>query len=61
MQTVALVSCVSMKRSTPCQARDLYVSPWFLKARAYVEAGKSPWFILSAEYGLVRPDRVVAP
>lgn len=59
--TVHLVSCVSMKRSVPSQARDLYTSPWFIKARAYVEAMRSPWFILSAEYGLLPPDRVVAP
>ena len=61
MPTVSLVSCVSMKQSTPCRARDLYTSPWFLKARNYVVASQSPWFILSAEYGLLRPDQVVAP
>jgi hypothetical protein len=61
MAMLSLVSCVSMKRRTPSQARDLYTSPWFLKARAYVEATKSPWLILSAEYGLLRPDQIVAP
>ena len=60
-RSLSLVSCVSIKRSGPCQARDLYTSPWFLKARAYVEATQSPWFILSAEYGLLPPDQVVAP
>jgi hypothetical protein len=61
MSTLALVSCVSMKRPEPSLARDLYLSPWFLKARAYVESTNSPWFILSAEYGLLRPDQIVAP
>lgn len=28
MEAISLVSCVSMKRSTPCQARDLYTPPW---------------------------------
>lgn len=59
--TVYLVSCVSKKRETPSRARDLYISDWFLKARAYVEGTHSPWFILSAEYGLVPPDKVLAP
>jgi hypothetical protein len=60
-QTLFLVSCVSKKRSAACRARDLYISDWFVKARAHVEATGSPWFILSAEFGLVDPDAVIAP
>ncbi len=56
-----LVSCVSEKRSAPCAARDLYVSSLFRKARVFVEAQHAPWFILSAEHGLVHPDTVIAP
>src|SRR6266545_8383566 len=59
--SVYLVSCVSKKRTNPSPARDLYISDWFLKARDYVESTHSPWFILSAEYGLVSPDQVLAP
>jgi hypothetical protein len=59
--TVYLVSCVSQKRSQMCAARDLYVSDLFCKARRYAEASGCPWYILSAEYGLVSPDQVVAP
>jgi len=58
---VFLISCVSRKRSQPSQARDLYVSDWFNKARAFVERAGAPWFVLSAEYGLVKPDAVIAP
>jgi len=43
------------------QARELYCSTWFLKARDYVEAHALPWFILSAKYGLVNPDQVIQP
>jgi len=39
----------------------LYLSDWFLKARRYVESARAPWFILSAEFGLVRPDAVIPP
>ena len=60
-RTVYLVSCVSQKRDEPSPARDLYVSDWFRKARGYAEASGCPWFVLSAEHGLVAPDQVVAP
>jgi len=56
-----LVSCVKTKRRTRACARDLYVSPWFAKAREYVESSGCPWFILSAEYGLLHPDTEVEP
>jgi hypothetical protein len=59
-RTVHLISCVSKKRLIPAPARDLYISDWLLKAREYVERTQSPWFILSAKYGLVRPDRIQA-
>jgi hypothetical protein len=56
-----LVACVAAKHPTPVAARDLYVSDWFRKARAYVEATGREWRILSALHGLVNPDVVVAP
>lgn len=59
--TVYLVSCVAQKQSAPLPAKDLYISPWFKKARNYVEASASAWFILSAEYGLVSPDAIIVP
>src|SRR5688500_10333719 len=59
--TVYLISCVSQKRNQVCAARDLYTSVWFRKARRYVERSGCSWFVLSAEYGLVPPDQVIAP
>ena len=56
-----LVSCVKTKRSSPCRAEDLYNSAWFVKARAYAERQDCPWRILSAKYGLVRPETVIEP
>ena len=38
-----------------------YLSPWFVKARDYVEATGMPWLILSAEHGLLHPDAEVSP
>ena len=59
--TCYLVSCVGQKRNAPSKAKDLYTSDWFRKARAHVERQSSPWFILSAEHGLVDPESVIAP
>lgn len=58
---VVLVGCVKSKLSKAARAKDLYVSALFRKQRAYAEASGSPWFILSAEYGLLLPDEVIEP
>ncbi len=61
MTAMYLVSCVSRKRDQPMAAKDMYVSDWFIKARAYVERAGNECCILSAEYGLVEPESVIAP
>jgi hypothetical protein len=61
VSTVYLVSCVGKKSASPAPARELYVSDWFQKARDYVEGTSCPWFILSAEHGLLPPDQIVPP
>jgi hypothetical protein len=58
---VFLVACVSQKLDRRACAADLYRSDWFRKARTYVEETGSPWFILSAAYGLVAPSKRLAP
>lgn len=58
---VYLVSCVAQKRPFAAEAQDLYTSPWFRKARQYVVRSGCPWFILSAEHGLVSPEQVLEP
>ncbi len=59
--TVALVSCVKAKAAVAAPARELYTSPLFRKMRAYAERCGDRWYVLSAKYGLVMPDRVIAP
>lgn len=59
--TVYLVSCVSKKRHEASPARDLYDSSWFKKARTYADESGCRWFVLSAQYGLVEPEAVIAP
>lgn len=59
---VYLVSCTKSKAADASPARELYAaSDWFAKARAYVEAQGAPWFILSAEHGLVEPGEILRP
>ena len=58
---VYLVACVAAKLDHAAEARDLYASPWFRKARAHVERTSAPWLILSAKHGLIAPSAVIEP
>ncbi len=58
---IVLVTCVKSKGTRPSAAKDLYTSTLFKKQRAYAERSGVPWFILSAEHGLVGPDEWLAP
>jgi hypothetical protein len=58
---VVLVGCVKSKLGHGARAKDLYVSDYFAKMRTYAEASGRPWFILSAEHGLVSPDDWLEP
>ncbi len=59
--TVYLVSCVSAKLDRRAPAADLYRSPWFRLARAYVEHQRADWYVLSAKHLVISPDTVIAP
>ena len=59
--TICLVSCVGKKKPYKTHAKDLYDSPWFIKARAYAEIIADTWLILSAEHGVVAPEKVIDP
>ena len=61
MKAVHLIACVGQKTPSRQPAKDLYTSAWFLKARRYVEAQGTPWFILSAKHGLLHPDQLTSP
>jgi hypothetical protein len=58
---IGLIGCVKEKEKRAVPARSLYRSPLFHGRRAYVERTCSSWFILSAEHGLVHPDRMLEP
>lgn len=49
------------KAPTSAPAADLYMSPLWRARRRYAETSGDAWFILSAKYGLVTPDRILPP
>lgn len=60
-ETIVLVACARQKRLQAAPARDLYISEWFRRARAYAEAFGDRWYILSAKYGLLEPETRIEP
>lgn len=59
---LTLVQCVQTKRDSPCKAKDMYISVWFLKVKRYLELqGNPPWMILSSYHGCLDPEQVIEP
>lgn len=58
---IGFVSCSKTKLAIEAPARSLYQGSLFRKASAYCKANYGRWYILSAKYGLVKPDQLVAP
>jgi hypothetical protein len=61
MARICLISCVRAKRDCLSPAADLYVSPWFAKAKQYARKYCEQWYILSTEHGILRPEDIVKP
>lgn len=56
-----LVGCVKSRSSEPALARDLFTSDYFAKMRSHAEGTGLPWFIVTAEHGLVWPEQWLEP
>jgi|GEM_PF-1072227 len=54
-----LLGCVAQKHPGPAPAKYLYSSPLWQRRRQYAGASGRPWAILSAEFGLLEPERVI--
>lgn len=62
MSKIILISCVSMKLEKEAKAKDLYISPLFKMNYAYAQTlSPDAIYILSAKYGLVDPEQIIAP
>lgn len=62
MSRVVLIGCGKEKRAcVEDEAQHLYTGPMFLARRAYAMKRALPWWIVSAQYGLIDPERVIRP
>jgi len=58
---VLLLGGVNLTADSPQMVRDLDLPELFRERRTCAEEQGLPWFVLSAEKGLLRPDDLVAP
>ncbi|MFU1780203.1 DUF6884 domain-containing protein [Haloarcula japonica] len=58
--TYALVGCGASKKDGTHPAKELYDSTYFEKKRDFAEQLADEWFIISAKYGVLDPDREIA-
>lgn len=56
-----LVGCCKTKAPTAAPARELFRGAGFVGAQEVAEGAGRPWHILSARWGLIDPDEIVAP
>ena len=56
-----LVGAEGPQAGATAPARDLYLGSVFAQRRAFAEVSGRPWYILSARWGLVQPDELIAP
>ncbi len=57
-----LIGCTVSKRNKPCKAGEMYI-PSQLFRKSFILAKKTglPIYILSAKYGLISENRIIAP
>ena len=58
---IVLVGCSGSKAAAPTAESDLFTGAAFRKARELAVRSGKPWYVISAKFGLLDPDEVVAP
>lgn len=58
---IGVIACSNTKAKARCPAREMYQGALFKKSVAYIERLRIPWFIISAKYGLMKPDQIILP
>jgi len=61
MSSCIVIPCCKPKRTGKCKASDMYQSPLFKRAKKTALRSGLEWFILSAKYGLIKPDTIIEP
>lgn len=59
--TLVIIGCGAQKLSESAPACELYTSQHFCAKRRYAEGSGHRWMILSARYGLLRPEELIEP
>ena len=58
---IAIIACSNKKRDVTCHARDMYQGQLFKFSVEYAESWGMPWYIISAKYGIIHPDKMIDP
>ena len=58
---IGLISCVKSKQDKICEAKDMYKSVLFRYMYAYAKKRCQKVYILSAKYGLLAENALIAP
>lgn len=59
---IALIACCKKKKESQCRACEMYQSTLFKLSYKYAEkTGCDEIYILSAKYGLLDKDKIIAP
>jgi hypothetical protein len=58
---LVLIGCCAEKASHVAPAREMYRSQLFRKAMAWAEDRGHTWRVISAAYGLIKPDEQLMP
>ena len=61
MKPLYLIACSNKKLDHPAKARDLYQGQAFKFAMRVADRANAEVWILSAEYGILRPEEEIAP
>jgi hypothetical protein len=59
--TIVLVGCSGSKAAEPARAAELFTGAGFRKARDLAIRSGRPWYVISAKFGLLDPEEVIAP
>ena len=60
-RTICVIACSKSKRNYACPARLLYIGTAFKQSVKFAESKGLKWFVLSAKYGIVQPETIIAP
>ena len=59
---IAVIGCKASKQDYECEAREMYMPSFVYRAQlAFIEAVYNEYYILSSEYGIIKPTDVIQP